>query len=142
MLTTLLVQGRLLIFINGGMHEISRLGPGFGYHPNAIKSWLIVKKEYNSEATAYFGDTKVKITSEGRPHLGAPLGCPEYVSCFITKKIQQWAKGLKLLSAIASTQPHAAYAAYTHGLTSKWSYLTRTVPSTCVHPGPAEAKFD
>ena len=27
-----------------------------------------------------------------------------------------------------STQPHAAYAAFTHGLSSKWVYFARTIP--------------
>ena len=29
---------------------------------------------------------------------------------------------------MAQTQPHAAYTAYTHGIVSKWSYLSRIVP--------------
>ena len=29
------------------------------------------------------------------------------------------------LSEITKTQPHAAYAAFTHGLSSKWNYLLR-----------------
>ena len=31
------------------------------------------------------------------------------------------------LAAIALKQPHAAYAAFTHGFSNKWSYLTRTI---------------
>ena len=34
---------------------------------------------------------------------------------------------MKSLSNIASIQPHVAYAATTHGLTNKWSFLQRTV---------------
>ena len=75
----------------------------------------------------------MKITSEGHPHLGAPLGSPRYVSKYVCEKIQEWSKELKLLSAIATTQPHTAFAAYTHGLAGKWSYLTRTVPSIRDH---------
>ena len=41
----------------------------------------------------------------------------------------QWTGELKLLSEIAITQPHAAYAAYTHGFSSRWSYLSRTLPN-------------
>ena len=37
-------------------------------------------------------------------------------------------KELKQLSTIAKTQPHAAFAAYTHGLKNKWSYLSRIMP--------------
>ena len=35
------------------------------------------------------------------------------------------------LAAIAKTQPHAAHSAFTHGLTSFWSYITRTTPDIC-----------
>ena len=35
---------------------------------------------------------------------------------------------MERLSSIAVSQPHAAYAAFTHGLTSKWTYLARTIP--------------
>ena len=36
---------------------------------------------------------------------------------------------LQLLSEIAVTHPHAAYAALTHGLSSRWSYLSCNVPN-------------
>ena len=32
---------------------------------------------------------------------------------------------MEKLSKFAQTQPHAAYAAFTHGLSSKWNYLLR-----------------
>jgi len=34
---------------------------------------------------------------------------------------------VSLLATIAHTQPHAVHAAFTHGMTSKWSYLSRTL---------------
>ena len=37
-------------------------------------------------------------------------------------------KEIERLSTIATTQPHAAYAAFTHGLKHKWTYLIRTIP--------------
>ena len=55
---------------------------------NASKTWLVVK-EFKSEADAIFGDTEVKMTSEGHPHLGTPLGCPRYVSQYVSEKVQQ-----------------------------------------------------
>ena len=47
-----------------------------------------------------------------------------------------WSNELTLLSGIALAQPHAAFAAYTHGLKSKWSFLSRTVLdiSPLLHP--------
>ena len=41
-------------------------------------------------------------------------------------KVVEWLKELRLLSAIAVSQPRTAFAAYTHGMTSKWLYLSRT----------------
>ena len=32
------------------------------------------------------------------------------------------------LAEIATSQPHAAYAAFVHGLSSRWTYLSRTIP--------------
>ena len=46
----------------------------------------------------------------------------------MTERVDQWCDEMRLLSAIATTQPHAAFAAFTHGLLSKWSYLSRTIP--------------
>ena len=59
---------------------ISSLDPGFGFYANVSKTWLVTKAEFKSEAAAIFADTNLQITSEGRPHLGAPLGCSTYVS--------------------------------------------------------------
>ena len=61
-------------------------------------------------------------------HKGAPLVRPDYVSQYVSEKVQQWSKELKLLSSIAITQPHATFAAYIHGLASKWSFLGCTTP--------------
>lgn len=43
-------------------------------------------------------------------------------------KVQQWVGKLEQLATIACSQPRAAHAAFTHGMTSKWTYLTRTMP--------------
>ena len=40
----------------------------------------------------------------------------------------QWVGKIEKLSEIVDSQPHAAYGAITHGLSSKWSFLSRTTP--------------
>ena len=101
---------------------------------NAAKTWLVVKEEFNSQAEAAFADTEVKITCEGRPHLGVPLGTPEYISKYVSQKVCQWSHELTLLCAITTTQPHVAFAAYTHGLYGRWSNLVerKLMPMICV----------
>ena len=132
MLMTGQPPGRLLISDCGGT-RFPCLGPSVRYYANASKTWLVIKKEFQAEVNTLFGDNEVKITSEGCPHLDAPLDIPDYVSQYVSEKVQQWSKELKLLSAIAITKPHATFAAYTHGLASKWSYLCRTTPFVSPH---------
>ena len=44
------------------------------------------------------------------------------------QKVASWVEELEQLSCIATTQPHAAFAAFTHGLSRRWTYLARTTP--------------
>ena len=75
---------------------------------------------------------------EGRPHLGAPLGSQEYPDLFVKGKDKEWCNELEKLASIAETQPHAVYAAITHGLADKWNYLSRTTPDIGEHLDPLE----
>ena len=109
-------------------NRLSTLGPSFGYFANPSKTWLITKEHHLSAAKSCFTGTGVNITHEGRSYLGAPIGTLEYIESFVKNKVEQWAYELSLLGKIASTQPHAAYPTFTHGLTSRWSYLIRTTP--------------
>ena len=47
---------------------------------------------------------------------------------YVRDKVKGWTKDIMDLAKVAKSQPHAAYAAYVHGLSSRWSYLLRTVP--------------
>ena len=109
--------------------KLVSIGPSYGYHANPSKTWLVTKEVHLSNAVNTFQDSHVNITAEGRLHLGAALGTQSYVSQFVNMKVQQWCNELKTLSSIASTQPHAAFAAFTHGVSSKWTHLIRTIPS-------------
>ena len=43
---------------------------------------------------------------------------------------KKWSDEPKVLTSFATTQPQAAFAAYTHGLAGKWSYLSRACSMT------------
>ena len=108
--------------------EICSIGPQFGYFPNANKTWLVVKDGHSNTAEEIFAGSGVKITREGRPHLGAPLGTTAYKRKLVSSKVKEWCTEVDTLARIANTEPHAAYAACTHGLFSKWSFLSHVVP--------------
>ena len=105
------------------------MGPAYGYHVNASKTWLVVKEPHHSAAISSFGNTQVNITTEGKPHLGAALGTQTYIDQHVIHKVQLWSSDLKRLSSIATSQPHAAYAAFIDGMVSKWCYIARTIPN-------------
>ena len=109
--------------------QIEHLGPTFGYHPNSTKTYLIVKEEHENKAKALFADTDVHITTNGKRHLGAALGANTFTEEYVSGKVKEWVNEIMRLSVIASTQPHAAYAAFTHGLSSHWTYISRTIPN-------------
>ena len=121
--------GGQLSQINDWWQHLVRIGPNFGYHANGSKSWLIVKEEHIEQATLLFEGTGIQITKEGQRHLGAALGTQTFIERYVTEKVHEWSKEVNKLAEIATSQPHAVYAALTHGLQSKWTYLTRTVPN-------------
>ena len=96
--------------------QISAIGPGYGYFPNASKTWIITKQQYHAEPIAIFKDSNLNITTEGKRHLGVALGTRTFVESFVKKQISEWISEIKLLSQIAVSQPHAAYVSLTHSL--------------------------
>ena len=109
--------------------HLTREGPDFGYFPNPSKTWLVTKEGCHTAGFSTFAGTGVNVTSDGRPYLGAAVGSANYVENYVKSKVSSWLSSLYNLTNIAKTQPHAAYSALTHGLSSKWTYLCRTVPN-------------
>ena len=104
----------------------SAAGPDFGYFANSTKSWLMVKEQHLEEAKRIFAETGIHITCEGKRHLGAALGTRNFVVEYVREKAANWKAEIGRLSSFARSEPHAAYAALTHGLMSHWSFLLRS----------------
>ena len=118
--------------------KLLEVGPRYGYYPNPKKTWLIIRQENadNATITSLFGQSGVNITMSGRKHLGAALGDTEFCHKFVESKVIEWKEELDILCTVARRHPHAAYAAVTHGLISRWQYSMRTIPniSTLLEP--------
>ena len=110
--------------------ELERLGPGYGYFPNARKTVLIVKEQFLDEAKRQFGETGVIVTREGQRHLGAVIGSLSFREQYVSELVDGWVKEVETLAEYASSEPQAAYAAFTFGLVHKWGYFQRTIPET------------
>ena len=108
--------------------KLVTVGPDFGYYANSSKTWLITKQGHHAEAISTFAGTGVNVTPDGRPYLGTAIGSQAYMEAYARQKVGEWLSCVNHLTDIAKTQPHAAFAALTHGLMSKWTYLSRTTP--------------
>ena len=53
---------------------LCKLGPKFGYYPQASKTWLIVKDAYVKKSNEIFKNSCIQITSTVQRHLGAIIG--------------------------------------------------------------------
>ena len=102
-------------------------GPNIGYYPEPTKSWLIVKPEHLDHAIREFEGTGVNITIEGKRHLGAIIGSEAHKKTYIRNLVDQWISEIKVLSEIAKSYPHCAYAAFVFGFQHKFTYVMRTV---------------
>ena len=81
-----------------------------------------------AEDKSVFKGSGVSITSEGHSYLGAAVGTKSFVKNYAFNIVKVFLEELDVLTTIASSQPHAAYTALTHGLSSKWTYLSKTIP--------------
>ena len=100
--------------------------PTDGYFANPDKSWLVVKEDKYNEAKEIFHNTNLNITTEGKRYLGSALGNDSFLEAFVRNKVAGWVREIETLSEFAKTQPHAAFAVYTHCTLHKWSFISRT----------------
>ena len=117
---------------------LNSVGPDYGYFPQPAKTWLLVKDNKVDRAKQLFSSTGVNITTEGRKVLGAALGTQSFVNEYLDKKVRTWTEEVITLAHIASTQPHAAYAALTHGLVGRWIFAARCVDGIARYLEPLE----
>ena len=117
---------------------LTEIGPSFGYFPNALKTHLLVKPEFVHDASVLFADTSITISSDGHRYLGSVIGSDQFVSSYVKEQVVLWQQELHCLSVFAESQPHASFTVLTHGLISKWSFLSRTTPNIGVLLEPLE----
>ncbi len=117
---------------------VQKHGSVYGYHPNAAKTILVLKADHKEETRKHFTGTGVSITTEGTRHLGAAIGSRPHTVEYVTNKVRMWSEEIQLLADIAQALPHAAYCAYVHGFSSRWSFMSRTIPDIAYLLQPQE----
>ena len=115
--------------LRGWWDSLERLGPEYGYFTNSTKTQLLVKPSQLGEANRIFDGTGIRIVTGGVRYLGTALGESQFIQSFFRRKVDDWIAELTSLAGFAETEPHAAHAALTHGLKSRWTYILRTMPT-------------
>ena len=110
-------------------NTLCRLGPKFGYFPEARKSWIIVRENAKERAQTIFDNTTIKVTTDDQRHLGAVIGTANFKQNYMKEKISQWIQELRILNKIASYKPQAAYSCFITGFKHKPTYFMRTIPN-------------
>jgi len=64
---------------------LCEMGPQFGYNANGVKTWLAVKPAHLESAKKLFAGTRVNISVEGRPYLGASIGTQEFTNNYVAR---------------------------------------------------------
>ena len=119
--------GGLVRAIRQWWDRLTTFGPMYGYFANGAKTSLLVKEEHAEEAKTAFEHTDVKITTIGKRYLGGAIGNDSFIEEYIEEKVIEWVGQVERLSTFAKSQPHASFAAFTHGLVHKWVYLCRVL---------------
>ena len=104
---------------------LEELGPLYGYFTNGSEIHILAKPQHADTTREVFQGTGITISAEGRRYLMGAMATTPFMLQFVERKVQEWTEEVKVLSGFAITQPHAAYAAFTHGLSSRWNYLLR-----------------
>ena len=114
--------------------SVVKEGKQFGYYVNASKSWLILKdSEMLENAKLTFQDSEIKITVEGKRHLGAVIGSQTFRQLYCEEKVNEWCDEIDQLAKFAKSEPHAAYSAFIHGEIHKFTYFLRTIPEMKIY---------
>ena len=74
-------------------------------------------------AKQLFAGTNVSICA-GKHCLGAAIGSKSFTEEYVRNKVYTWVEEVK---CIAATHLHSAYSAFTHGLPSQWTFVSRTM---------------
>ena len=117
---------------------LCELGPSFGYFVNVAKTWLVTKDHLFQDSISSFSGSGIRVTSNGRPYLGAAIGSESYIQSFVADKIKGWSEEIAVLARFAESQSHAAHCAFTHGLSIHWMFVSLTVPFDSVIFQPLE----
>ena len=87
-----------------------KMGPMFGYHPNAIKCWLIVQPNKYEEAMEAFQNKGINVTTKGRRTLlWCCLGIERHPRRLYLRQVRTVGRRGYQLSECANSRPKSCF---------------------------------
>ena len=116
----------LLIYIRSWFDRLLTEGPAYGYFAEPLKSTLVVKEEHMEKAREMFADLDVDIALASR-FLGGCIGNQKGIEEYVMDKVDDWVRTVSRLAEVAKSYPQSAHSAFTHSVSSQWTYLQRVM---------------
>lgn len=107
--------------------RLQKLGPHYGYFPNASKSWLIVPSRNLATAEQFVqqpNNPTFQVTI-GRRYLGGFVGESAKAIDWLYDKTSKWETSINRLTATCQDYPQSAYCAMQKSLQMQWQFLQR-----------------
>ena len=79
--------------------RIAATRPLYGYFPKPSKSYLVIKEQYLENAIETFRGSVVKITTEGKKHLGATIRSEDFKASYVKSLVDNWHNDLGDITA-------------------------------------------
>ena len=110
---------------------INNLRNGMMHYVDLVQNLVVILKEVShseERAKSIFKHTNVKITTEGKMHLGGVTRTKNYRQNYMKEKIDQWITEFWMLCKIAWYEPQPACSRFITEFQHKPTYLIQTVP--------------
>ena len=99
--------------------QLISYGAKYSYFLKASKSYFIVKEDQLPNATVLFENSNENIAVERKGHLGTIVGSDGCKLEYVDGLVKDWNTQVSMLSAVADSQPQAAYSAFVSGFNYK-----------------------
>jgi len=109
--------------------RLSKLGPVYGYYPQAKKSILVVPSPVYDYAKKYFEEPNRPHfpLATGHRYLGGFIGEPGPTEEWLSNKTSTWETSVRQLATACKDYPQTAYCAMQKSLQMQWQFVQRVV---------------
>jgi hypothetical protein len=106
--------------------HLLKLGHGYGYHPESLKSIVVVARHSLEREKVYFAELGFNVQTGSR-YLGGFVREDEDRDEWLESKIVTWVDIIKQLPTVAGPYPQSAYAGMQNYVQEEWTFVQRVV---------------